>query len=266
MSSPSLQRIVKEVFPRPVVEALRMVRDLRLTRTQRTVVRLMRKDYHELVLEDFAERAFLEVRQAAALAYGDRWNYYSNALRREVVHTFQRSIAALAEHAERIDYLEIGSAQGLSMSLIGTMLRQVGRLGNVVSVDPYYDQGYIEGGGAPQPKVQNVAINRATRDNAASLYRSLGLGVNLLQMRSSEGLAHLIADGAQFDLIYIDGSHEGLNPVVDFGLSYALLRAGGIVMLDDHYWQDVIAVKLLCDRHAVKVSECWKVAAYRLLK
>ncbi|MBP7936778.1 MAG: class I SAM-dependent methyltransferase [Phycisphaerae bacterium] len=226
----------------------------------------MRRDYSDLPLAPFADASIYETEQAAIRTYNAEWNYYSNALRREVVSTFQKSIETLLSSFETIDYLEIGSAQGLSMGVIACMLRRVRRLHTLLSIDPYYEDGYTEGGGAPQPDVQKVRINKATRDKALGLYRSLGLSVSLLERQSSSGLKELLSENRQFHLIYIDGSHEGLNPTIDFGLCHELVHKGGIIMLDDHYWEDVIPIRALCDRHATKIAECWKVAAYQIAR
>jgi hypothetical protein len=40
----------------------------------------------------------------------------------------------------------------------------------------------------------------------------------------------------QFDVIYIDGSHEGRNILEDACLSFHLVKPGGLIMLDDYKW------------------------------
>jgi len=237
-----------------------------LTSDQRKLERLTQQNYDHLKLQKFAETGVSKTRSAAEQIYGDKWNYYSDALRREVVYSFQSSIECLRHSFDKIDYLEIGSAQGMSMSVIGVMLQETGVIGDLVSVDPYFQDGYIEGAGSPFSNVQKIEINKKARDKALSLYKSLKLNVELLEMKSSDGLKRLLNEDRKFHLIYIDGSHEGLNPVIDFGLSYELLQPNCIIMLDDHSWNDVRGLKSLCDKHCEKVDECWKVAAYRVHK
>jgi predicted O-methyltransferase YrrM len=66
-------------------------------------------------------------------------------LRREVVYSFQTAIEAVSKTSNRINYLEIGSALGASLSLIALILRGHNLLGKLVSIDPYFEEGYIEG-------------------------------------------------------------------------------------------------------------------------
>jgi predicted O-methyltransferase YrrM len=234
---------------------------------QRNLHRLKNRDYSSVTLARFSEGVISKVRTHAEEIHGDNeqgWNYYSNALRREVVQTFEFSVHALIEQFSKVDYLEIGSAQGLSMSVIALMLDKQGALGQLVSIDPYFEDGYYEGAKGIWKKNSHVSITKKTKQAACQLYRSLGIDVELFETVSSDGLRSLIREGRKFHLIYIDGSHEGLNPIVDFGISCSLLHAGGIIMLDDHHWPDVSVVKLLCDNHCVEVHECWKIAAYKL--
>jgi predicted O-methyltransferase YrrM len=51
-------------------------------------------------------------------------------------------------------------------------------------------------------------------------------------------LLDLIDEGPEFDLIYVDGSHLGLDVLVDAALSWRLLRPGGTMVFDDYLWND----------------------------
>jgi predicted O-methyltransferase YrrM len=42
--------------------------------------------------------------------------------------------------------------------------------------------------------------------------------------------------GEQFDLVYIDGSHEAPDVLSDAVLSWPLLKSGGILGFDDYGW------------------------------
>lgn len=218
---------------------------------------LSRQPYGHLTLDASAEEAIHKVSAIAQDIYGGRWGKYSDALRDEVVFTFETCILELRPYVDRIDYLEIGSAQGLSMGVIGALLQNLGALGTVISIDPYFEDGYNEARAL-------VLVNKESRNGALSLYEALGLEVRLIEKTSYEGLRQLLDEKAKFHLIYIDAYHSGLNPTIDFSLAYQLLHENGIIMLDDHVWPDVASIKRLCDRHCEKVSECWKVAAYKL--
>jgi SAM-dependent methyltransferase len=47
-------------------------------------------------------------------------------------------------------------------------------------------------------------------------------------------LPGLVADGEQFDLVYVDASHIAVDVLVDAGLAWKLLRPGGIAIFDDY--------------------------------
>lgn len=49
-------------------------------------------------------------------------------------------------------------------------------------------------------------------------------------------LPKLIADGKQFDFIFIDGSHTSSDVMTDAILSYLLLKPGGLMVFDDYVW------------------------------
>ncbi len=58
-----------------------------------------------------------------------------------------------------------------------------------------------------------------------------------LKLSSSSALIQLLSTGEkQFDLIYIDGSHNAPDVLLDAVLAFRLLRTGGIMILDDYLW------------------------------
>ena len=217
---------------------------------------LRRQSYDYLDISPVTEESIHKVREAAKGIYGDKWSRYSDALRNDCVLTDEKCISELSSKFDKIDFLEIGSAQGLSTSIINQLIRDQNASGTCTSVDPYYEEGYSETG-------VNVQINKETRNNAAALYKSLNLDVDIVEKISFEGLTQLIREDKKYHLINIDGYNSGLNPTVDFGLSYSLLHKDGIIMVNNHAWPDVARVKSLCDRHCEKIAECWRIAAYR---
>jgi len=228
---------------------------------ERSIRKQKNKDYSNLSLLDSTSKSILRCKDAAVSIYGDSWNYQSDALRREVVHGFETCVQYLLKYNKTIDYLEIGSCQGLSMSIISQLMRNSDTLGKTVSIDPYFQEGYFEHN-------LQAPINKTSRDKALSLYRKLVLNVELIEDISSEALKKLISENSKFNLIYIDGAHEGMNPLRDLGLSLELISDnGGIILLDDHKtYQDVQVIKELCDRNYKKIIENWKVAAYEISK
>lgn len=230
---------------------------------QRLLLRAQSMNFDHVKLAAGTEEVRSRVISAAKEIYGNRYARMSVATRREITKTFEDVVHDLRSLTPRLDYLEVGSAQGLSMSLISSVAESVGCSGARVSVDPYFECGYLEGQHGPWSRGGISPSTKTTRGQALELYQSLGIGVELLEMTSGEALPMLLSNGRRFNLIYIDGFHEGLMPVHDLGLALALLKPGGIIMLDDHHWPDVKPLRLLAERHADCISKCWKVAAYR---
>ncbi len=99
MKLTNFRRILKHYLPAPIRHILmlvvRMIKDISLTPYQRKIVRLYRKNYDHLKLETFTDKSISKTRCFAKEILGDGWNYYSDALRREVVYTFQNSVVQL---------------------------------------------------------------------------------------------------------------------------------------------------------------------------
>jgi len=250
---------LKNTIPESAKPFLRSLKELATdSPTDRRIKRLKRRDNSRIPLLLDTEEIIRRVQFAANAIYGENWNFQSDALRREMVQLFETCVQHLALSKQYIDYLEIGSCQGLSMSLMGQLLADARKLGTLVSIDPYFTDGYIE-----QDSV--VEINKSTRERAFSLYKSLGVAVEHLEEISSTALTKLLRTNRSFSLIYVDGSHEGMNPLRDTALSIELVTSNGIIMLDDHQtYGDVKVVKELCDRNYRKIAETWKVAAYEI--
>ena len=237
------------------------------SKEQRKLFLLKHKNYEKLPLSETSLLSSKRVEETLDRLLKERnsllsVSYYSNALRKEVVYSFQTAIEHASKTFNQINYLEIGSALGASLSLIANVLREYNLLGRLVSIDPYFEGGYVEGGKGIWNKDRKVDIDESVMQVAMSLYQELGLDVELIRDVSKKGLRSLIDRGEVFQLIYIDGSHEGLNPLIDFALCTQCIDFGAVIMLDDHHWPDVKIVKELCDRHLPKVYESWKVAVY----
>lgn len=263
-----LRTAVKSVTPRFVIEARRRWLAWRqLRRDIASVPRESRSLYiaslktHRAALPSHVEAIRDRVKGAAHRIHGGEWNHYSDALRPEIVEGFLRASEAITRP---VRYLEIGSNRGLSMATVALLLQHENRLTSATSIDPYFESGYDEGLTGPYQHLNHVQIDKRVRDLALDLYADLGIPVESLETTSTEGLRRLIANDRRFDLIYIDGSHEALNPIGDFGLSLACLAEGGVIILDDHQWPDVSPIKNLCDRHCEPIWTTWKTAAYRL--
>lgn len=242
-----------------------------LTEEQRQFLYLRSKaNFSSVDLPLMCQDSIEKVKKAAFEIYGEKWNYYSNALRKEAVLGFYHCIQNLKVNFSTIRYLEIGSCQGISMSLIGTLTRALGCESRLTSVEPYFKMGYKEGEGAPLFSLAGshesfaIKVDKETKRSAFELYQNLQLDVQLIEKESKAGLLQLIENKNNFNLIYIDGAHEGLHPLIDFSLSTLLIENGGIIILDDHHWRDVKPIKELAELHCEKIYENWKLAAYKI--
>ena len=82
---------------------------------------------------------------------------------------------------------------------------------------------------------------RAAFDSNISLARQSSFNyfdIEVLSRRSDEALPWLIHAGykERFDFVYVDGSHQAPDVLVDAVLSALLLRKGGLLVFDDYFW------------------------------
>lgn len=58
------------------------------------------------------------------------------------------------------------------------------------------------------------------------------------QEESYKGLSKLIAMGhaSSFDMVYVDGSHEACDVLLDAAMAMKLLKVGGLLIFDDYVW------------------------------
>ena len=55
-------------------------------------------------------------------------------------------------------------------------------------------------------------------------------------------LAELLAADKQptMDLVYVDGSHQAADVLVDAVLGFKLLKVGGVIAFDDYLWSEAL--------------------------
>lgn len=156
-------------------------------------------------------------------------------------------------HSGKVDFLEIGSFEGVSLVTVASILRNQTKLGRICSVDPYYPHGYLET--PPSQATSHKMSTSETMRRTFDLYRAFGLKVEHLRLTSQQALLKLANSGAHFDLIFVDGIHEGLWPFIDAAYSLSLLRDGGLLCLDDIEWPDVRPVAEMLERHCDVVTK-----------
>ena len=126
--------------------------------------------------------------------------------------------------------LEVGMANGSStVALLKTLADNGG--GNVVSIDPFQNRG--ENGidyGIGGQGVRNVAAA-----GFANMHR-------LMEAYDYIALPQLVAEKAQFDMVFIDGYHSFDYTFLDFFYADLLLKEGGICAFHDTGWPTVYKV------------------------
>lgn len=197
---------------------------------------------------------------------------YSGATAPEVASGFDICVDTLKANNHTISYLEIGSAKGKSMALIGMLskMHQAEFFG--VSLDPYFDDAYIEGADQPDRFLANkgtyiAPIDFSSRGQAIALWDCLNLQVQQIRETSTVGLKKLSQEGKKFNLVYIDGLHDGLMPITDFIGVIKLIECGSIIILDDRHWANVHYLRKICDNTSgmKKIYENWKISAYLIV-
>ena len=135
--------------------------------------------------------------------------------------------------------LEVGSYEGKSTAFIIESLANIKDI-EIHCVDSW--EGGIEHkqGGSGESNMSEVearfahnmeiAINKSSRTVKLELHKGL----------SNKELPKLVANDMQgyFDFIYIDGSHQAPDVLLDAILGFELLRTGGVMAFDDYLWQE----------------------------
>jgi predicted O-methyltransferase YrrM len=143
----------------------------------------------------------------------------------EIVTVPERDCDALRDLliAEGVEAVaEVGLAYGSSALAIGEALVAVGaRRPRHVIIDPLQATAW-----------SNVGWR---------LLRSAGLDpiARLMLQPSSLALPQLVAEGFTADAAFVDGSHRFHEVFVDLYFLRRIVRPGGVVVLDDHWWPSV---------------------------
>eukprot|EP00747_Dinoflagellata_sp_TGD_P188703 gnl/TRDRNA2_/TRDRNA2_48060_c0_seq1.p1 gnl/TRDRNA2_/TRDRNA2_48060_c0~~gnl/TRDRNA2_/TRDRNA2_48060_c0_seq1.p1 ORF type:complete len:374 (-),score=34.76 gnl/TRDRNA2_/TRDRNA2_48060_c0_seq1:72-1193(-) len=146
-----------------------------------------------------------------------------------------------------LSYLEVGTLSGLSMTLVGTLLRNRNLLGRLVSVDPYHFDKLNRDTDVSEHELRReataaifVAANRSMINRADDVFGYLSLARWMFEVAGLE-VEH-VRDQSRyalpklkwtFDIAYVDGWHTELGAWVDIVLCLGLLRPGGILVVDD---------------------------------
>jgi len=126
--------------------------------------------------------------------------------------------------AREAKLLEIGSFEGLSTCYFLWRLPKA----RVTSIDTFAGSEEHR-----SPRVDTSSLEAVFDANVALVDRNR---VRKLVGDSRRRLLDLAEENEGFDLIYVDGSHLGLDVLVDAALSWGLLVSGGVLVFDDYPW------------------------------
>jgi predicted O-methyltransferase YrrM len=117
--------------------------------------------------------------------------------------------------------LELGSFEGLSACFLLWRLRDA----QITCVDTFT--------GIPEYAAYGISsqLEDAFDRNVALVDASR---VRKLVGETHRVLSELAAEQAQFDLVYVDASHQALDVLADAALSWKLLKEDGIAIFDDY--------------------------------
>jgi hypothetical protein len=164
----------------------------------------------------------------------DDFNHNLARFREEIVETgdfrhdwFTNRIDSLEEVLRPLEgqaarVLEIGSFEGLSTCYFLWRLADA----RVTCVDTF-------AGTAGLPSAGREGLEAAFDRNVALVDASR---VRKLRGDSRRIVLDLVDEHQKFELVYVDGSHRGLDVLVDAALTWPLVEVGGVVVFDDYGW------------------------------
>lgn len=130
--------------------------------------------------------------------------------------------------------LEIGSYEGRSACYL---IEKIGpeRPLELHCVDTW--EGGVDNAGTDMAAVEkrflaNVEFAKSKSEHPVDL--------KIQKKPSDQYLSELLASGGRgyFDIIYVDGSHQAPDVLLDAVMSFRLLRTGGVMIFDDYLWSE----------------------------
>nr|WP_217345066.1 class I SAM-dependent methyltransferase [Noviherbaspirillum sp. L7-7A]MBV0879285.1 class I SAM-dependent methyltransferase [Noviherbaspirillum sp. L7-7A] len=145
----------------------------------------------------------------------------------------------LLPHLDARLVLEIGSYEGTSACYMIDVLGRKAPL-EIHCIDHW--------NGGAEHRVADVDMNqveqRFRRNTAISVSNSpFPVQLHIHKGNSESCLGALLSHQPkpQFDFIYVDGSHQAADVLLDASMAFRLLRVGGIMVLDDYLWHETPA-------------------------
>jgi cephalosporin hydroxylase len=137
------------------------------------------------------------------------------------VSTWKQVLGELRLTPKKI--LEIGSYEGRSATwMIENLLSRDG--GEIFCIDAWDGIAHIE---STFDHNTEVSLRRV---NAVVMRKCKGQSAHVLASLLSSGHAD------SFDVVYVDGSHDAADVLLDLTLGFSLCRNGGMMICDDYLW------------------------------
>ena len=131
--------------------------------------------------------------------------------------------------------LEIGCHEGRSTCwMLENLLAENG---SITCIDPFA-HGALSAFRNQRPPANRI-IEQIFRHNT-DLAKAPGQTVRLMPTLSFYALAELITENAQFDFVYVDGSHSADEVLADAVMAFGLLKKNGHMIFDDYLWKDAV--------------------------
>lgn len=127
--------------------------------------------------------------------------------------------------------LEIGSFEGRSTchAILNTQCEKI------TCIDTW-------GGGIEHSSIDMDAVEKRFDSNVEQSVAASGRNVLIEKKKceSDKALAQLLADNkaCHYDFVYVDGSHQATDVILDAVLAFKLCRVGGLIGFDDYIWAE----------------------------
>lgn len=122
---------------------------------------------------------------------------------------------------QKPEVLEIGSWEGRSAIFFAEFLKP----SRLTCIDTF-------GGGAEHKSSASLSGIEARFDANTAAFPQ----IEKKKMRSIAALDALVCEGRRYDVIYVDGSHDMDDALIDSVLCWRLLKVGGVIIWDDYKW------------------------------
>lgn len=133
--------------------------------------------------------------------------------------------------------LEIGSHEGRATCwMLENLLAENG---TITCIDPF---GNLPLNAYTNDDLPEHLIIQDIHKHNTDLAKSSTQTVEVMPVMSYHGLAQLIVDRREFDLIYVDGSHCSDAVLADATMAFGLLKSGGFMIFDDYLWRESLDV------------------------